>query len=302
MALTDIQARNARAGAKPRKLTDSAGLYLYISITGAKSWRLDYSYAGKRRTLTLGSYPQIGLANARELRDRAKGKLAEGLDPSLAKKREQLAIKAATGNTFGVIADEFIDKLIRDRRAKPTILKNKWMLKVVADKLAPFPITQIAPRDVLAVLTAIEKSGRVETALATRAAIGRVFRYAIATARAENDPTAALRGALQRHVPVSHAALTTREELGGLMRAICGYEGWPPLVAALKIQALCFARPGETRSMEWVELNWNKPFGQSQPLRPRCVANIMFHCPAKPWRSSEAWKFCQAVTPTFFRQ
>lgn len=105
-------------------------------------------------------------------------------------------------------------------------------------------------RDVLAVLTSIEKSGRVESALATRAAIGRVFRYAIATARAENDPTSALRGALQRHVPVNHAALTTKAEMGDLMRAIYGYEGWPSLVAALKIQALCFARPGETRSME----------------------------------------------------
>ncbi|WP_274630117.1 Arm DNA-binding domain-containing protein [Arvimicrobium flavum] len=102
MALTDIQARNARADEKPRKLSDSAGLYLYISTTGVKSWRLDYSYAGKRRTLTLGTYPQLGLANARELRDRAKGKLAEGIDPSLAKKREQLAIKAAAGTTFGL--------------------------------------------------------------------------------------------------------------------------------------------------------------------------------------------------------
>ncbi|SCY81419.1 Integrase [Rhizobium sp. NFACC06-2] len=215
-------------------------------------------FFGKRKTLTIGAYPTVGLADARRLRDEAKKKLAEGLDPSLAKKRDQLAAKAAAGNTFGVIADEFIEKLKRDKRAEPTITKNRWMLKDLAEKLGPYPVTQITARDILVVLTSIEKSGRVESALATRAAIGRVFRYAIATARAENDPTSALRGALQRHVPVNHAALTTKAEMGGLMRAIYGYEGWPSLVAALKIQALCFARPGETRSMEWTELDFDK--------------------------------------------
>lgn len=258
MALTDVQIRNAKKSEKPYKLPDGKGLYLYVSTAGGKSWRLDYAYFGKRKTLTLGSYPAIGLADARGRRDEAKKKLSEGLDPSLAKKREQLAVKAAAGNTFGLIADEFIAKLRRDKRAEPTIDKNTWMLKVLAKKLLPYPITQISAKDVLDVLTAIEKSGRIESALATRSVIGRVFRFAIATARAENDPTSALRGALQRHVPVSRPALTTREELGGLMRAIYGYEGWPSLVAALKIQALCFARPGETRSMEWPEVDIDK--------------------------------------------
>lgn len=188
MPLTDIQVRNATPEGKPRKLSDGEGLYLYVSVTGAKSWRFDYSYFGKRKTLTLGPYPRVSLADARNQRDHAKRKLTEGLDPSLAKKREQLATKAAAGNTFGLIADEFIDKLTRDRRAEPTIAKNTWMLKVLAAKLAPYPITQIAARDVLAVLTTIEKSGRIESALATRSAIGRVFRYAIATARADNAP------------------------------------------------------------------------------------------------------------------
>ena len=258
MKLTDIQVKNAKADSKPRKLSDGRGLYLFISVAGGKSWRFDYDFFGKRKTLTVGAYPQVGLADARKLRDEAKKRLSEGLDPSLAKKRDQLAAKAAAGNTFGVIADEFIDKLKRDKRAEPTITKNKWMLNELAKKLRPYPITQITAKDVLAVLTSIEKSGRVESALATRSTIGRVFRYAIATARAENDPTSALRGALQRHVPVSHAALTSRSDMGGLMRAIYGYEGWPSLVAALKIQALCFARPGETRSMEWTELDLGK--------------------------------------------
>jgi integrase len=258
MPLTDIQIRNAKADGRPRKLADAKGLYLYVSAAGGKSWRVDYNFFGKRKTLTLGSYPSLTLAEARSRRDEAKRDLAQGLDPSLAKKRQQLEAKAAAGNTFGLIADEFIEKLRRDKRAEPTIAKNTWMLKVLAAKLGPYPITQISAKDVLAVLKGIERSGRVESALATRSVIGRVFRYAIATARAEGDPTSALRGALQRHVPASHPAVTKRTDLGGVMRAIYGYEGWPSLVAALKIQALCFARPGETRSMEWSELDLEK--------------------------------------------
>lgn len=276
MALTDVQVRNAKPQSAPRKLTDGKGLYLYLAPSGGKSWRLDYSWLGKRKTLTIGPYPQVGLAEARQLRDEAKRRLVEGVDPSLAKKRQQLEAKAAAGNTFEVIADEFLDKLRRDKRAEPTIAKNTWMLKVLASKLLPYPITQITPRDVLTVLAAIEKSGRVESALATRSAIGRVFRYAIASARAENDPTSALRGALQRHVPSSHPALTTKKELGGVMRAIYGYEGWPSLVAALKIQAICFARPGETRTMEWAELDldgaiWTIPASKAKMRREHHV-------------------------------
>lgn len=216
------------------------------------------------------------LAEARSQRDEAKRKLAEGLDPSLAKKRQQLEAKAAAGNTFGLIADEFIDKLRRDKRAEPTITKNTWMLKVLAAKLDPYPITQVTARDVLTVLASIERSGRVESALATRSTIGRVFRYAIATGRAEADPTSALKGALQRHIPSSHPALITRSELGGVLRAIYGYKGWPSLVAALKIQALCFARPGETRSMEWSELDlknatWTIPAAKAKMRREHHV-------------------------------
>ena len=276
MPLTDIRIRNTKADGKPRKLTDANGLYLYISVAGGKSWRLDYNFFGKRKTLTLGNYPTLTLAEARSQRDEAKRKLAEGLDPSLAKKRQQLEAKAAAGNTFGLIVDEFIDKLRRDKRAEPTITKNTWMLKVLAAKLDPYPITQVTAKDVLTVLTGIEKSGRVESALATRSTIGRVFRYAIATGRAEADPTSALRGALQRHMPTSHPALTTRSELGGILRAIYGYEGWPSLVAALKIQALCFARPGETRSMEWSELDlknatWTIPAAKAKMRREHHV-------------------------------
>ena len=174
----------------------------------------------------------------------------------------------------------------RDGRSQATLNKNRWMMAHLAAPLAAWPISEISSADVLEVLRTIERSGRIETALATRAAIGRVFRFAIATARAENDPTFALRGALQRHRPTSYPAVTTKAELGGLMRAIYGYQGWPSLSAALKVQALCFARPGETRTMTWQEVHleearWIIPAAKTKmrrehevPLSTQAVAVI----------------------------
>ncbi|WP_421928784.1 tyrosine-type recombinase/integrase [Neoaquamicrobium sediminum] len=276
MPLTDIAVRNAKPGDRLRKLADSGNLYLAVAPTGTKSWRMDYSYLGRRKTLSLGTYPATTLAEAREKRDAARRVLEANKDPAVVKRREKMATLAANGNTFGVIADEFLDKLARDGRARRTIKKNTWMLNELASPLRSYPITEISAKDVLGVLSSIEKSGRVESALATRATIGRVFRYAIATARAESDPTSALRGALQRHVPRNHSAITDINRLGGLMRAIYGYEGWPSLCAALKIQAFCFARPSETRTMTWTELDidkavWTIPAEKAKMRRPHEV-------------------------------
>lgn len=216
---------------------------------------MDYRFLGKRKTLSIGAYPTISLADARIQRECARSLLANGKDPSVEKKANKRAALVSSTNTFGAIADEHLLKLTKDGRAGATLAKNTWMMKQLAAPLANRPITEVTASEVLDVLRPIERSGRVESALATRAAIGRVFRYAIATARADNDPTFALRGALQRHVPTSHPAITDKTELGGLLRALDGYRGWPSLAAALQIQALCFARPGETRTMEWSELD-----------------------------------------------
>ena len=255
MALTDTAVRQAKAAQRQFKLADGGGLYLLVKPNGTKSWRLDYRFLEKRKTLSIGLYPAVGLSEARSRREAAKKLLAAGADPSLQKKKDRAAALNSQQNTFGAIAKEYLAKLEKDGRAEPTLAKNRWMMTELAAPLAGLPITEISAAQVLDTLRSIERSGRVESALATRAAIGRIFRYAIATARAENDPTFALRGALQRHVPVSFAAVTTKAELGGLMRAIYGYQGWPTLAAALKVQALCFARPGETRTMEWAELD-----------------------------------------------
>lgn len=268
--------RSRKPEVKPYKLADGGGLYLIVMPNGTRSWRMDYRFAGKRKTLSIGQYPTVGLSDARQKREDAKRLITEGQDPSTKKRLDRIHLANTHANTFGLVAEEYLDKMKRDGKAEPTITKNRWMMIELAAPLARRPVSEISAAEVLEVLRSIERSGRIESAVATRAAIGRVFRYAIATARAENDPTYALRGALQRPAVVSHAALTKPKAVAGLMRAVFEYEGWPTLVGALKIQALCFARPGETRQMEWGELRlddaiWTIPAEKAKMRRPHDV-------------------------------
>ena len=258
MPLTDMLLRNRKPESKPFKLADGGGLYLLVKPNGTRSWRLDYRFATKRKTLSIGLYPTVSLSDARQRREDAKRLIANGQDPSVKKRLDRIHLANSHANTFALVAEEYLGKMKRDGKAEATIEKNRWMMVELAAPLARRPISEISAVEVLEALRSIERSGRIESALATRAAIGRVFRYAIATARAENDPSYALREALQRPQVVSHAALTKPEAVAGLMRAVFEYEGWPTLVGALKLQALCFARPGETRHMEWSEIDFGE--------------------------------------------
>lgn len=286
MPLTDPSVRILRPSEKPYKKADFGGLYLLVKPSGSKLWRFDYRFFAARKTLALGQYPAVSLAEARAARDLAKQALARDQDPAIQKRNQKLEAAQAASNTFGLIAEEFIEKLRADGRANPTIVKNTWMLVDLCKSISKRPIGTLGAADILEVLRKIERRGHVETALATRSAIGWVFRYAIATARASNDPTYALRGALRRHVVTNHAAIIKESDVGGLMKAVWGYEGWPTLAAALKIQALCFARPGETRTMEWREVDlqraiWTIPATKAKmrrdhriPLSRQAVAVI----------------------------
>lgn len=273
MSLTDIALKNLKPSDKPFKKADGGGLYLLVKPKGAKLWRLDYRYLGARKTLAIGQYPTVSLVSARAAREAAKSLLAKDIDPGAHKKETRAEAAAAARNTFGVIADEYLEKMKADGRAESTIDKNTWMLKVLAKPLEDRPVANIKPRDVLELLRKIEQSGRNDSALTTRSAIGRVFRYAMNCDLVEGDPTASLHGALQRHVAVSHPAIVKESEIGALVRAVYGYTGWPSLVAAMKIQAMCFARPGETRRMEWTEIDlntgtWSIPAEKTKLRRP----------------------------------
>jgi integrase len=256
MALSDMKCRNAKPGPALRKLSDGGGLQLWVQPTGGRLWRLAYRFGGKQKLLALGVYPITSLADARQGRDAAKRQLAAGVDPSQAKKQAK-AIQGASGDTFRVIAEEYVSKLKKEGRANTTISKIEWLLSFAYPTLGNQSVKEIGAPAILRVLREVEARGRYESARRLRSTIGSVFRYATATARAEGDPTFALKGALIKPIVTPRAAVTDPEALGALLRAIESFDGQPSTHAALKLMALLFPRPGELRAAEWVEFDFD---------------------------------------------
>lgn len=256
MPLTDIQVRQLGPREKDYKKADGGGLYVQVQRTGSKLWRLRYRFNGKENVLSFGPYPAISLARARELRAEAKALLAEGIDPSAHAKEKKASQAALTEHTFAKIAAELVTKLRKEGKAEITLKKKQWLLDMASDDFGNRPITAISAADILATLRKVESKGNYETAKRLRSTIGQVFRYAIATARAENDPTYGLRGALVAP-KVSHmAAITDRKGFADLIKAIWDFGGGSPSTrAALKLMALLYTRPGELRLALWEEFD-----------------------------------------------
>jgi len=198
------------------------------------------------------------LAAARTKRAEARNLLAAGADPAVKRKLDKIAAATAAQNTFGAVAAECLANMEAIGASKSTINKNRWLLNDLAAPLANRPIAEIVPAEILAVLKRIEKSGRRETARRLRGVMGSVFRHAIVTLRATNDPTVALRGALLRPNVQHRAAITDEKQLGSLMRSIDEYDGWPTVRAALQLLALTMTRPGDVRGMRRSEINFEK--------------------------------------------
>lgn len=262
--LTDTAIRQAKPGDKIRKLTDASGLQLWLDPRGYRLWRFAYRFAGKQKALAIGSYPEVSLAVARQKRDEARAVLKGGRDPSAVRSVERATRQVAAANTFGAISAELIERMRRQGRAAATIELVEWMLRLASISLGKRPISEITAAEVLAVLRGVEKRGRLASAHRLRGVIGQVFRYAIATARAENDPTLALRGALLDASRKNRAAILDPEELGGFLRAADGFVGSPETKAALRLLPLVFTRPGELRYARWPEIDlrravWSVP-------------------------------------------
>lgn len=272
MPLTDLQIRNLKPASKTVKKSDGGGLNLMVTSQGAKLWRMSYRYSGKQKTLAIGGYPIVSLEKAREARTAAKKLLSEGIDPGEAKKADKRQKRIAAGNTFQAVAEEYVEKLKREGRALSTIAKVEWLLGLAYPFIGRQPIAEISSVEVLDVLRRVEKRGRLESARRLRSTIGSVFRYGIATARAENDPTGALRGALVAPKVTHRAAITDQAALGGLLRAVDGFDGQPTTRAALQLMALLFPRPGELRAAEWIEIDfeaaiWTIPASRTKMRR-----------------------------------
>lgn len=274
MPLTDTRIRNLKAGEKAYKVADGGGLYIHVAETGAKLWRMRYRFEGKEKLLSFGAYPDLTLARAREKRQDAKRLLAEGIDPAaqLKAEREERAVK--TEHTFSKIADELVEKLRREGRADTTLQKKQWLLDMAKRDFGDEPIREIAPAQILATLRKVEGLGNYESAKRLRSTIGQVFRFAIATARADNDPTYPLRGALIAPKVTHMAAATSREEFAQIVRAIWAYDGGSPATrAALKLMALLYTRPGELRLALWEEFDlenrvWTLPAERMKMRKP----------------------------------
>jgi integrase len=230
------------------------GLQLWIFPAGSKLWRLAYRFQGKQKLLALGGYPDVSLQDARTKRDEAKTLVRAGIDPSQARKDEKRERETANA-TFDLVADEYLQKLRREGRADATMTKLEWMLKFARPALGAMNVSAIRPANVLAVLRKVEGRGLYDTADTLRSVIGAVCRYAVATARAEHDPTAPLRGALATPKATPRAAITEPKAFGALLRAIDGFSGQETTRNGLKLMALLFPRPGELRAAEWAEFD-----------------------------------------------
>lgn len=275
MPLRDLEIRALKPEARVYKRTDERGLYLEVHPNGSKLWRFKFAHLGKDKRIALGRYPEIGLADARRKRDEAREKLRDGVDPGAERKRAKLVAIFNAANTFGDIAKEYIDKMVLEGRADATTSKANWLLEQLAP-IAASPIADLKPVEVLAALKRIEAKGKHETARRCRSFAGRVFRYAVATGRAEADPTAVLRGAIITPKTKHHSAVVDPHAVGGLLRSIDDYAGH--LVTRLAMQLLphVMTRPGELRQAKWSEFDlenavWKIPAERMKMRRPHAV-------------------------------
>lgn len=276
MPLTDTAVRSAKPKAKPYKMADALGLFLLVQPTGGKLWRLKYRIDGKEKKLALGVYPETSLATARQLRDQARTLIASGIDPGIEKQRAKQRAQANAGNTFGEVAQEFIAKRRREGLSDSTGDKSEYYISRLGVALAHMPISEIGAPDLLASLRKIEAKGNHETARRVLQLAGRVFRYAVATARLASDPSRDLRGALTAPQPKHYGAIIDAKRAGELLRAIDGYEGQELTKIALRLSPHVFVRPGELRQAEWEEIDldgalWTIPEAKMKMRKPHMV-------------------------------
>ena len=259
MALTDTFTKTVKHSGKPAgdKHSDGGGMYLHVKAAG-KYWRMAYRIHDKQRTLYIGVYPAVSLAQAREARKRAKELLAQDIDPSTAKREEKHAAKLAASNTYESVAREFHQLKAPGWSA---VHSNKWLRQnelYLFPVLGEKPLESIKPKDVLAALRKVEAKGILSTAHDLQQMAGQVFRYAVQTGRIEQNPVPDLKGALQPHVAKNFAAVVDPAQVGAMLRAIEDYSGSPVTKAALQLSALLFQRPGNIRAMEWEWIDLDK--------------------------------------------
>jgi len=276
MPITDVLIKSARPSGKALRLFDGGGLYLEVVPSGSKYWRLKYRYAGREKRLALGVYPETGLKLARQRRDDARRLLSNGVDPGAARLAQKNSRKTAAANTFEPLAREWF--ATRQSSWVASHAAKNWhrIEKNLLPWLGKRPITEITAPELLSVLRRVESRGKLDTAHRSRQLASKVFRYAIASGRAERDPAQDLRGTLTPHAKRHLAAVTDPKQVGPLLMAIDSYVGTPVVMAALRLSPLVFVRPGELRKARWSEVDlerseWCIPAERMKMKQPHMV-------------------------------
>jgi len=290
MPLIDLKIKKAKPSDKPRKLADGGGLFVLVTPAGGKLWRLKYRFGGKEKLLAFGAYPEVTLARARELRDDAKRALADGIDPGAAKqKAKRAALEACAANSFEAVARSW-HALAYAGKAETTRTKTLTRLEQdVFPWIGVRPVSEITAADVLDVLRRIEQRGALDIARRVLNYIGRTLRYAATESMVAGDVSACIDPDLRlaKRETRHHAAITSPQAVGGLMRAIDGFTGGFVTLCALKLSALTFVRPGELRHAEWEEIDldgatWSIPgtkmkMGNAHVVPLPCQAVAILH-------------------------
>ena len=281
MPLTDAKIRNTKPEAKPVKLADGGGLYLEVRPTGAKLWRYRYRIAGKENVFAVGEYfndkrgGHVSLDEARTERDKARALVKQGIHPAHHRQAERLATHAENANTFEAVALEWIAK--KKPGWTPYYLRQveRFMQADVFPKIGKLPIRSVTAAHLLEIVKLIEGRGAETVAVLVRQWASAIFRYAVATLRADSDPAAALKGAIHRP-KVEHHKPMTRDQIGDFVKALDGYAGYRTTVIALRLMLLTFVRTVELRGAEWSEFDldraeWRIPSGRMKMREPHTV-------------------------------
>lgn len=248
--LTDKGLRAMKPRDKPYRVTDEKGLAIQVQPSGAMWWRFRYRFAGRQKMLSLGTYPDTSLKVARHKRDELRQLVSDGVDPSAKRQSE----RTAQAETFEALASEWLAQA-RNLDEGTRGQYRRRLEKYVLPHVGRWPVADVTAPELLKVLRRIEARGTIETAHRVRAVVSRVFRYGVATGRAERDPAADLKGAIAPVKGRNFAAIVEPRQVGALLRAIDGYQGQPSVMFALKLAPLVFVRPGELRGAEWSEFD-----------------------------------------------
>ena len=260
MPLTDTTVRNAKPGVKPVKISDERGLHLMVTPSGGKLWRFRYAFSGKEKLLSLGAYPDVSLAGARDRRDQARKQLANGIDPSEQRKAAKATRAGLAANTFEVIGREWYAKAMAD---KAETTKQKLLRRLEVDVfpwIGARPVADLLPADLVRIIERIEQRGAVDLAKRVYNAVGRIFKYAVTKGFANSNPaqTIDLNLILTQKGVQHHASVTDPKAVGELLRAIDGFTGAFITRCALRMAAYTFVRPGDLRHAEWTEIDFDK--------------------------------------------